>query len=118
MARAKAPDGALTAGKLHPPAGCFVSWGGKEHRQQNYEVLVLPSTAGKQSEEKPLGNKVQPNVSKQPKATKTQPPKPVDTLSPPEKKGAKVPIRETVVEPTAPESGDIDDHPMEATYQY
>ena len=42
VARSKAPDGAITSGKLHPKLGCLISWGGKEHRQEKYEVLVLP----------------------------------------------------------------------------
>ena len=40
IARGKNPAGEPTPGKLHPPYGFFLSWGGKEHHRQEYEVLV------------------------------------------------------------------------------
>lgn len=40
IARGKNPAGEPTPGKLHPPHGFFLSWGGKEHHPLEYEVLV------------------------------------------------------------------------------
>ena len=41
IARAKAPDGSLCIGKLHPEHRvCYIPWGGKEHARHEYEVLI------------------------------------------------------------------------------
>ena len=61
VARGKAPDGALCAGKLHPPFVFVLSWGGKEHIVSDYEVLVLPGYTEKHKIDKqsiPKGNNV------------------------------------------------------------
>ena len=43
VARGINPAKEPTPGKLHPPWGFFLSWGGKEHHRADFEVLVCDS---------------------------------------------------------------------------
>ena len=43
VARGINPAKEPTPGKLHPPWGFFLSWGGKEHHKPDFEVLVCDS---------------------------------------------------------------------------
>ena len=57
VARGINPANEPTPGKLHPPWGFFLSWGGQEHHRADFEVLVCDSAITAQAAPKGMDTK-------------------------------------------------------------